>query len=219
MTDNIMQQYAKDKKEFLKEFTKLFLQEKYNERISNELIKAYIESRLYNYDNENFSFFYKRIYEYVNHKKEELESKVKDTEALEYNLKMYQLVFYADGVRPADDIKELANNICEKRKEDYVLRLQKGLENKFYKLIKSYNDKKEKFLTSFETKDFSLNIEKYTNIDNAYTVDLDFNFKLPYIYSNKIIQEVYNEGTVNEDKLIIEYTLLTIECIKDIENR
>ena len=219
MTDNIVQQYAKDKKEFLKEFTKLFLGEKYNERVSNELIKSYIEARLYNYDNEDYTYFYKRIYEYMNNKKVELESKVKDKEALEYNLKMYQFVFYADGVRPIEDIKELASTIYEKRKEEYVLRLQKGLDSKFFKLIKSYTDKKEKFLSSFDTKDFSLYTEKYPNIDNAYMATLNFNFKLPYIYSNKIIEEVYNEGTVNEDKLIIEYMLLSTECIRDVENR
>ena len=82
-----------------------------------------------------------------------------------------------------------------------------------------YDSENSEYLTSIETKDFSLEIDKYTNIDNTYMVDLNYNFKLPYIYSNKIINEVYNEGTINEDKLIIEYLLLVAECIRDAENR
>ena len=84
-------------------------------------------------------------------------------------------------------------------------------------MIKTYNEQKETFLESFDTKDFSLEIEKYILIDNTYKVNINYNFKLPYIYSNKVIDEVYNEGTINEDKLIIEYTLLVLKCIRDIE--
>ena len=72
MTTNIMQQYLKITKNFIKTFTKLFLAEKYNEKISNEYIKTYIEARIYNFGEEKQRFFYRRIYETLINKKEEL---------------------------------------------------------------------------------------------------------------------------------------------------
>jgi len=219
MTTNIMQQYIKNTKSFLKNFTMLFLSEKYNEKISNELINSYIEARVYNFGDSEFTFFYKRIQSSIEKKKEELLEKIKekDKETLNLNTDIYQFIFYADGVRQITDLEEFSQMLCEKRTTDYGLKAEKGLEKKFTKLIKEFNDHKKKFVNGMITPDFTLMIEKYINIDNTYKAYLDFNFRLPYIYSDKIINEVYNEGTINEDKLIITYMLLTAECIKDIE--
>ena len=223
MTNNIMQQYIKNIKTFLTSFTKLFLEELYIEKISNEYIKTYIEARVYNYGAEG-RFFYKRIYDSLTTKKkeieEELDKKVKEKQEviLEKNLKIYQYILYIDGVRDVDDLEEFLSLICEKRQTEFNIPTKKAFKSKITKLINEYKNQKVAFLQSFDTKDFSLNIEKYTLIDNTYKVGLDYNFKVPYIYSNKVIGEVYNEGTINEDKLIIEYTLLVPVCIKDIEN-
>ena len=222
MTNNIMQQYIKNIKAFLIMFTKLFLEETYIEKISNEFIKTYIEARVYNYGEEG-RFFYKRIYDTLTKKKKEIEkdldkkNKEKQEKALDNNLKIYQYILYIDGVRNIENMEEFLNLICEKRQSEFNILTRKAFKNKITKLINDYQEKKVAFLQSFDTKDFSLNIEKYTLIDDTYKVNLDFNFKLPYIYSNKVIGEVYNEGTINEDKLIIEYTLLVPVCIKDIE--
>ena len=224
MTTNIMQQYIKITKNFIKTFTKMFLAEKYNEKISNEYIKTYIEARIYNFGEEKQRFFYRRIYETLMNKKEELienldkKNKEKFTQILDANLKLYQYIFYADGVRKYADLEEFSKTICEEREKKFNVEPIKKLENKVYKIIKQYNEEKELFLKSFDTKDFSLDIQKYILINNTYKVNLNYNFKLPYIYSNKIIDEVYNEGTINEDKLIIEYILLVPICIKDIMN-
>lgn len=222
MTTNIMQEYIKIVRTFLKDFSKIFLAEQYSEKYANEYIKTYIEARIYNFTEEEQKFFYKRIYESLNHKKEEMEAtldkknKVMQIDLLESNLQVYQYILYIDGVRPIADMQEFCKHICEERSEKLNLEPIKNLEKKIYKKIKEYDEKKEVFLKSFDTKDFSLDIEKYTLINNTYKVKLNYNFKLPYIYSNKIIDEVYNEGTINEDKLIIEYTLLVPVCIKDI---
>ena len=220
MTTNIMQQYIKNTKAFLKDFFKMYLDKKYIEKISNELIKTYIDARIYNYREDEHAFFYKRIEENLNRKKEELEVGLNDKEknTLEMFLKLYQYVFYIDGVRPINDLKEFTKSLCEKRESDFDLEQIKNFESKLTKMIKHYIDQKKKFIESHNTKDFSLVIEKYINIDNTYRVNLDFNFKFPYIYSDQIIDEVYNEGTINEDKLIIEYILLVQECMKDVDD-
>lgn len=218
MTTNIMEQYVKNTKVFIKEFTKMFFLEKYNEEISNEYIDTYIDSRIYNFGETSQRFFYRRIYLSLVEKKTKLEkNKELDKSIIEKNLKLYQFVFFIDGVRPITDVDEFISSMYEKRITKFELDNSRGLKERISKLIKNYIKEKEEFSKKYETEDFSLNISKYILIDNTYKVDLDYNFKIPYIYSNEVVQEVYNEGIINEDKLIIEYILLTSVCIKDID--
>ena len=118
MTSNLMEQYIKKTTTFLKNFTKMFLAEKYNEEISNEYIAAYIDSRIYNYGETEKKFFYKRIYASLLEKKNEIQKlypKI-DENVLENHLKLYEFVFYIDDVRPISDLTEFVNTICDKRR-------------------------------------------------------------------------------------------------------
>ena len=220
MTSNLMEQYIKKTTSFLKNFTKMFLAEKYDETISNEYIDAYIDSRIYNFGETEQRFFYKRIYASLLERKNEIRKlypKI-DEKILENHLELYQFVFYIDDIRPISDLTEFVNTICDKRRTMFEIEGIKNIENKILKSIKKYREEKEDFIKKYQTEDFSLQIDKYTLIKNTYKVNINYNFKIPYIYSNTVINEVYNNGTVNEDKLIIEYILLTLECIKDINN-
>ena len=218
MTTNLMDEYIKITKTFLKDFTKAFFAEKFVDAISNEYIKAYIEARIYNFEEEKHRFFYRRIYINLIKKSKEIKenSPILDGQLIEDNLKMYQYVFYFDGVRGIQEPKAFIKEMCEKRTTKFGLIKITGLEDRIYKMAKKYDEDKEKFVKNLDTQDFTLKIEKYILIDNTYKVDLDFNFNLPYIYSKKVINEVYNDGVINEDKLIIEYNLLVGVCINDI---
>ena len=219
MITNIMENYLKLTTEFIKNFTKIFFLNDYNEEISNEYILAYIDSRIYNYAETDHRFFYRRIYSVLLNKKKELIDSYKNIEekVLDDNLKIYQYIFYLDGVRSLDNLENFCESICDKRVTNFGLSSTRGLATRLIKLVKNYKQKKEELLKKYETDIFRLNIEKFILIEDTYKVELDYNFKIPYIYSDKVIQEVFHQGTVNEDRLIIEYILLTTKCIKDIE--
>lgn len=218
MTTNLMDQYIQNTRNNIKDFTKMFFGEEYNEEISNEYIDTYIESRIYNFGEGEDKFFYIRINSNLSIKKNELQMRFPKIEekVLDDNLRIYQFVFYIDGVRPIADLPQFCKLVCDKRNTQFELKFVINLEERLLKLIKRVNEEKESFFKKYETEYFSLNIEKYKLIDNTYKVDLNYEFKIPYIYSEKVIEEVYNEGVINEDKLMIEYTLLTLLCIKDI---
>lgn len=218
MTTNLMDQYIQNTRNNIKDFTKMFFGEEYNEEISNEYIDTYIESRIYNFGEGEDKFFYIRINSNLSIKKNELQMRFPKIEekVLDDNLRIYQFVFYIDGVRPIADLPQFCKLVCDKRNTQFELKSVINLEERLSKLIKRVNEEKESFFKKYETEYFSLNIEKYKLIDNTYKVDLNYEFKIPYIYSEKVIEEVYNEGVINEDKLMIEYTLLTLLCIKDI---
>ena len=218
MTTNLMDQYIQNTRNNIKDFTKMFFGEEYSEEISNEYIDSYIESRIYNFGEGEDKFFYIRINSNLSIKKNELQMRFPKIEekVLDDNLRIYQFVFYIDGVRSIADLPQFCKLVCDKRNTQFELKSVINLEERLLKLIKRVNEEKESFFKKYETEYFSLNIEKYKLIDNTYKVDLNYEFKIPYIYSEKVIEEVYNEGVINEDKLMIEYTLLTLLCIKDI---
>ena len=218
MTTNLMDQYIQNTRNNIKDFTKMFFGEEYNEEISNEYIDTYIESRIYNFGEGEDKFFYIRINSNLSIKKNELQMRFPKIEekVLDDNLRIYQFVFFFVGVRPIADLPQFCKLVCDKRNTQFELKSVINLEERLLKLIKRVNEEKESFFKKYETEYFSLNIEKYKLIDNTYKVDLNYEFKIPYIYSEKVIEEVYNEGVINEDKLMIEYTLLTLLCIKDI---
>lgn len=220
MPNNLMEQYVKNTRKFIENYSKLYLGDLYQKKISDEYIDVYIESRIHNYGESEQKFFYKRIYTSLENKKNELKQtfEKKDEHSILKNLQMYQSILYIDGVRPMLDLKEFIKITCQKRMLVYNLTKIPGLEPELFKLSKKYIDEKVSYLSKYESKDFELETTKYTLIDNTYKVYLNYNFRIPYIYSNKVIGEVYNEGIVNEDKLIIEYTLLTIKCIKEIDS-
>ena len=52
--------------------------------------------------------------------------------------------------------------------------------------------------------------------DNYYKVKLKYNFDFPKIYSREVIEETFNTDLVGEDKLFVEYPMVSILVLKDI---
>ena len=220
MITNVMETYKKYVGVFLKDFTKAFFQEQYSEKISNEYIGTYIESRYYNMGEKKERYFYATVYNNLTAKRDYLKQEYakKYLDIIEDILKMYQFIFYIDGLRTMPDITEFSDLICKRRIEVFKLNKVKGLEKKFLKLIKGYIQFKENFLENYDCDNFELVIQKYTLIENTYKVELGYKFEFSYVYSQKVIDEVYNTGIVNEDKNMVAYMLLAVECIRDINN-
>lgn len=220
MTYNIMAEYIEYTKKFLKEFMQEFFKEQYNKEVSNEYIETYIDARYSNYGgNENQRVFYRRIYSALKKTEENLIYNQNDEKhkIIKNMLETYQYIFFIDYVRPLKkDLREFINEMYEKRTIKFGMKRDGALRDNLYKMIKEFRDKKEKYLKKFESDDFELIITKYPLIKDVYKVDLKYNFKLPYIFSDNAIADVYNENIVNEDKIIIEYLMLTVFNIRMI---
>ena len=57
-----------------------------------------------------------------------------------------------------------------------------------------------------------------TNIKNLYKTEVIHNIKIPKLYSEYAINNVYNRGIVLENKLFISYTMVSILVLKDVLN-
>ena len=156
MTANLMDQYIQNTRNNIKDFTKMFFGEEYNEEISNEYIDTYIESRIYNFGEGEDKFFYIRINSNLSIKKNELQMRFPKIEekVLDDNLRIYQFVFYIDGVRPIADLPQFCKLVCDKRNTQFELKSVINLEERLLKLIKRVNEEKESFFKKYETNYF-----------------------------------------------------------------
>lgn len=220
MTYNIMAEYIDYTKKFLEKFMQEFFKEEYDEEISNEYIETYIEARYNNYGgNENQRVFYRRIYSALKKSEERLKYNQDEEKhkLIKNMLETYQYIFYIDFVRPIRvELREFINEMYDKRITKFEMKRDGALRDNLYRMIKEFRDSKEKYLKKFNSDDFELEITKYHLIKDVYKVNLKYNFKLPYIFSDKAIEDVYNENIINEDKLLIEYLMLTVFNIRMI---
>ena len=220
MTYNIMAEYIDYTKKFLQKFMQEFFKEEYDEEISNEYMETYIEARYNNYGgNENQRVFYRRIYSALKKSEERLKyNQDEEKHKLIKNiLEIYQYIFYIDFVRTIKvELREFINDMYDKRITKFEMKRDGNLRDNLYKMIKEFRDSKEKYLKKFDSDDFELEITKYHLIKDVYKVNLNYKFKLTYIFSDKAIEDVYNENIINEDKLLIEYLMLTVFNIRMI---
>ena len=220
MTYNIMAEYIDYTKKFLEKFMKEFFKDEYDEEISNEYIETYIEARYNNYGgNENQRVFYRRIYSALKKSEERLKYNQDEEKhkLIKNMLEVYQYIFYIDFVRTIRvELREFINDMYDKRITKFEMKRDGVLRDNLYRMIKEFRDSKEKYLKKFDSDDFELEINKYHLIKDVYKVNLNYKFKLPYIFSDKAIEDVYNENIINEDKLLIEYLMLTVFNIRMI---
>lgn len=215
-----MSEYIAYTKRFLEKFMKLYFQKKYNSKIAKHYIETYIEARYDNYGgNEKQRVFYRRIYSALQVTCESMKYTFdeKELQTIENMLEVYQYVFYIDFVRPLRmELKEFVKQIYEKRNTKFELENVENLQNELYQLIKKFRDDKEKYVKRFDSPDFELVTTKYLLVKDLYKVNLKYHFKLPYIFSDRAIEEVYHENVIFEDRMIITYMMLTTLIIKMI---
>lgn len=63
---------------------------------------------------------------------------------------------------------------------------------------------------------FSLKLSDYNSINDVQRVSLKYHMKFSEIFSSTAIERAFNTGTTNEDKLFVEYNMISAQIIKDI---
>ena len=77
---------------------------------------------------------------------------------------------------------------------------------------------KEIFLEKLESNDFLLQFERNKQNPDLFFVTIDHQINMPKQYSDEAIEKVFNTGIIAEDKLRVEYLLLSVVALKDILN-
>ena len=235
--NNLMDTYLKFTEKKIKKYMKIVFSVNYDEEIIEEFLRTYINARYYNVQNSEkpARAFYMRILDELEYKEDMLMEKC-DAEAESLDEKQSRLnlihsikeafgyVLFFDNVRNIENFKtidslhEIIEKMLESVEKDFDIKNPKDVEEKLYQEVKSDMIEKDIFLDKFETDEFSLVFENANFDENFYFVELEHNIKMPMQYSESAINKVFTEGIIAEDKLQIEYILLSTVAIRDIIN-
>ena len=217
MTVNIINEYIKIVKKQINEYMKLVFDNKFKKKYCDSYTEKYIKVRYYNFYEDDFNEKMRtRILDNLKKEQEHLcIDNIEDREVIEQMCIFFYYVLYFDKVIQSRDIKKTIEKISKLRKR--VLNIEDEEFNKLvYNTMKEFEKEKEKLVERFETDDFKLKITNYPDELNVYRVNLKYNFNFPLVYSEFAINKAFNIGIINEDKLAIEFYLISIEVLKDV---
>ena len=219
MAYNVMNEYSKIIIKQLNEYMKLILDNKYNKSICDEFTNVYMNIR-YNGLVENkvgLTVRSKILAELKNKKEELLENNKEKEKNINYTYLFFDDCAYFDTAEINENLEEKIEEIIKNR-EEYLENQESdklNFRNELKKTIKDNIKEKDDFLKKFDTQEFNLKISNYK--DNLQRVNIEYNIKFPMLYSIQAIDKAFNTGTISEDALFIEYYLLSIKVIKEIE--
>ena len=235
--NNLMDTYLKFTEKKIKKYMKAIFSSYYNEEFVSEYLKTYINARYYNVQNTEkpARAFYLRILDELNFKEDTLmkrceeEAQTLDEKQNKLNLihcinEVFGYILFFDNVRnienfkTIDSLKEIIEKIAEIVDSTLDIKMAQEIEDKLYKEIKDDMLEKDIFLDKFSTDEFMLEFESTKFDEDTYFVNMTYDVKMPMQYSDSAIEKVYTEGIVAEDKLQIEYILLSTIAIRDIIN-
>ena len=135
----------------------------------------------------------------------------------------FDYIFFFDKVRDIDNMKkiksieEIIDKLYEKRENEYQIKERVSTKEEFTELVKSDMEDSEAFLNKyFADKTFELGIKKAPNKNNIYNIELISNVTIPMIYSPTAIKLAFNSELISEDRLLPEYSLLSLLITRDI---
>ncbi len=212
---NMLDEYIKFEKNNISLFAKEVLADYYDEEIFAKLLNTYVENRYYNFYSDTDNNLEENIFDHLNKTLEKLVEGV-DLDTKSKINEMYLLFNYIlcfDEVNSIND-KTLVRLLCDYRRELFSMN-DTIFQNNISKFIDSTRKKREKFFDYFHTDDFY--IKKYmTSKENVVDIELNHKIKFPKLYSEYAIDRVFTTGSINEDRLFVEYYLITNVIIKDI---
>lgn len=208
MSLNVMNTYLKFNRRRLINYSKIILEKYYYKGIFEELLDTYIDLR---YNELPSVANLKLINKELINKAEDLKTYNIDDVIL--TLTYFPFIYYLDNFlkKDVDIIIDKINNYRVKQLKLDVL------DNELKNIILNDQKRIDKYINSFDSKEFNLSIGK-TNIVNLYTTEVIHNIKIPKLYSEYAINNVYNRGIVLENKLFINYYMVSKLILTDILN-
>lgn len=217
MTINIMDKYIEITRKQINEYMKLVFGRKFNKKYCDAYTEKYINIRYYNYYDEDIhSTIRRKIVYYIKQEQESLAiNNIDDRILIEQMRIFYYYLVYFDNVTCCKDLRKTAEKI-DKLRNKMLNKKEEGFAEKLYNTMQEYIQAKQDFIEKFESTDFYIKISNYPDRLNVYRINLKNNIKFPKVYSEFALKKAFETGIINEDKLLVEYYLTSIQILKDI---
>ena len=214
---NNIDKYIKFIKDYLTEYFKLIVKDKYKRIVYNEMLNTYIDIRYFNKYDKKYKQIEKNIEYYI---QENLRTLIEEDNKLVKNVNelyyFFWYLLYLDNTLEYDNLDKLIDKIIIDRKEK--LYLNDDITKELKSLVKESEKKKNNFFNEYLSDTFNLEL-KSTNIKNVYNVLLSYNIKFPKIYSSYSINRVFKSDIISEDMCFIEYNMISKIVLDNIINK
>ena len=215
---NLMNDYIKIVKSNMNKFMKIFLDNKYVKSISDEFIETYTETRYYGLIEIKKGFTVKnKILNDLREKKEELLEEFSEKEKIIDLTYAFLDSCIALNETSLDLLDEEIEQVVKLRKIHFSKDDDNDYKNEIRKLVKDSMKEKENLLKKTNSEKFFLKYSNY-KITNLKKVIVKHNIKFPAVYSKQAIDKIFNNSVVAEDKVFVEYNMISAQVIRDIEN-
>ena len=213
MVTNIVDRYISILKDEFKDYSKLILGKNFNTEIFNIYLENYIESRYYNFIEEtNIRTFRDRMINEIETTKSNMfEKGIYKENILNSQCEILKNLLVFDNVSTVQNedvsINKLQEIYTETDKDN-------NFKNIFLDKNIFYDNLKRTLKEKYESKIFNV---KYIKLDkDIYISKLEFNIRFSKIYSKSFIETAFTTGTTNEDKLQVEYSIVSKDILNDI---
>jgi len=232
---NLMDMYLNFTEKKIKKYLRTIYSQYYDEQIVSEYLKTYVNARYYNIVNAEkpARAFYLRIMDELSFKQDILlkrnEAETEDRFERAENVRVinnvkevFAYILFFDNVRKIENfkniksIRDIIKKMIKTVNDEFSIKQSKDIEEILYKEISKDMLEKEIFLDKFETDEFFIDLEISEQMENVFFAKLGHNVKMPTQYSEMAIEKVFTEGIIAEDKLEVEYVLLSLVAIRDI---
>lgn len=212
---NIIDEYIEFFKKNIVSCSKRILMNYYNKEIIDYLANSFISIMFLNYDNDypddvklNINkCMDSKVVRLTNMKKySDIEIK-NNMQAIKYA--MY-LVLNGYNEKMAEDSNRFRINKLNMNDSKYISDIKS--------MINECSDRKEKYMVSFDTKDFYIEYES-TNINSLFDTDIKYNIVFKELYSPLAIKKAFDKDIVGEQKLFVYYSLISIKVLNSVLNR
>ena len=214
---NNIDKYIKFIKDYLTEYFKLIVKDKYKKIVYNEMLNTYIDIRYFNKYDKKYKQIEKNIEYYI---QENLRTLIEEDNKLVKNVNelyyFFWYLLYLDNTLEYDNLDKLIDKIIIDRKEK--LDLNDDITKELKSIVKESEKKKNNFFNEYLSDTFNLEL-KSTNIKNVYNVLLSYNIKFPKIYSSYSINRVFKSDIISEDMCFIEYNMISKIVLDNIINK
>lgn len=213
MITNIVDRYISILKEEFKDYSKLILGKNFNTEIFNIYLENYIESRYYNFiEDTNIRTFRDRlINEIETTKSNMLDKGIYKENILNSQCEIFKNLLVFDNVSTVQSEEVSLNKLQEIYIETHK---DNNFKNIFLDKNIYYDNLKRSLKDKYESKIFNV---KYFKLGKyIYISKLEFNIKFSKIYSKSFIETAFSTGTTNEDKLQVEYSIVSRDILNDI---
>lgn len=204
---NNIDKYIKFIKDYLTEYFKLIVKDKYKRNVYNEMLNTYIDIRYFNKYDKKYKQIEKNIEYYI---QENLRTLIEEDNKLVKNVNelyyFFWYLLYLDNTLEYDNLDKLIDKIIIDRKEK--LGLFDDITKELKSLVKENEKKKNNFFNEYLSDTFNLEL-KSTNIKNVYNTLLSYNIKFPKIYSSYSINRVFKSDIISEDMCFVEYNMIS----------